>query len=82
MHYWCVVKKVPWLLVTKQRIEANLDHIQALLVMSSLGNIHEVLQLIGQGAALSIFVSKLADKLLPFFKILRKNKTFGWTDES
>ena len=28
------------------------------------------------------FVSKLADKCLAFFKILRKNKAFEWTNES
>ena len=28
------------------------------------------------------FVSKSLDKCLSFFKILRKNKTFEWTDES
>ncbi|GFY95558.1 hypothetical protein Acr_10g0009430 [Actinidia rufa] len=62
-------------LVTKQGIEANLDQIQALLTMSSPRNIYEVQQLIGRVAVLNKFVSKSADKCLPFFKILRKNET-------
>ena len=32
-------------------------------------------------ANLNIFVSKSADKYFLFFNILRKNKTFKWTDE-
>ena len=58
------------------------DQIQSLLMMSSPRNIHEVQQLTGRVATLNRFVSKSADKCLPFFKILRKNKTFKWTDES
>ena len=50
--------------------------------MSSSRNIHEVWQLIGRITALNRFVSKSADKGLLFFKILRKNKAFEWTDES
>ena len=32
--------------------------------------------------ALNRFVSKLVNKCLPVFKILRKNKAFEWLDES
>ncbi|GFZ06817.1 hypothetical protein Acr_18g0009870 [Actinidia rufa] len=69
-------------LVTKRGIEVNPDQIQALLSMSSPRNIREVQQLTGQVAALNRFVSKSADKCLPFFKILRKNQAFQWNDES
>lgn len=69
-------------LVTKRGIKANLDQIQALLVMSSLRNIHEVQQLTGRVAALNRFVSNLANKCLLFFKILRKNQIFQWNEES
>ena len=50
--------------------------------MSSPRNIHKVQQLASQVAALNRFVFKLADKCLPFFKILRKNKAFEWMNES
>ena len=69
-------------LMTKRGIEANPDQIQALLAMSLPRNIHEVQQLTGQIAALNRFVSKSANKYLPFFKILWKNNSFEWTDES
>ena len=69
-------------LVTKCGIEANPNQIQALLAISSPKNIHEVQQLTRWVATLNRFVSKSADKCLPFFKILRKNRAFEWTEES
>ncbi|GFY85492.1 hypothetical protein Acr_04g0002300 [Actinidia rufa] len=44
--------------------------------------IREVQQLTGRVATLNRFVSKSADKCLPFFKILRKSQTFQWNEES
>ncbi|XP_057461085.1 uncharacterized protein LOC130751495 [Actinidia eriantha] len=69
-------------LVTKRGIEANSDQIQALITMNSPKNIREVQQLTRRVAALNRFISKLADKCLPFFRILRKNQTFQWDEES
>ncbi|GFY90929.1 hypothetical protein Acr_07g0011250 [Actinidia rufa] len=73
-------KKFLGFLVTKRGIEANPSQIQALLTMSS--NIHEVQQLTRRVATLNRFVSRSADKCLPFFKIMRKNETFQWNMES
>ena len=69
-------------LVTKQGIKANPNQIQDLLAMSSPKHIHEVQQLTGRVAALNRFILKSIDKCLLFFKILRKNKAFEWTNES
>ncbi|GFS37212.1 hypothetical protein Acr_00g0050680 [Actinidia rufa] len=69
-------------LVTKRGIEVNPDQIQALIAMRSPRNIREVQQLTGRVTALNRFVSKSADKCLPFFKILRKNQAFQWSEES
>ncbi|GFZ01032.1 hypothetical protein Acr_14g0006670 [Actinidia rufa] len=66
----------------RRGIEVNPDQIQALIAMKSPRNIREVQQLTGRVAALNRFVSKSADKCLPFFKILRKNQTFQWSEES
>ncbi|KAL0410834.1 UNVERIFIED_CONTAM: hypothetical protein Slati_3673100 [Sesamum latifolium] len=44
-------------------------------------NINEVQRLIGRITALSQFISKSAEKGLPFFKTLRKFKNFEWTEE-
>ena len=59
-----------------------MDQIHAMLFMSSPKNLHEVQQLTGRVAALNRFISKLAHKWLSFFKILRKNQTFQWNEES
>ncbi|GAB2280337.1 hypothetical protein Dimus_039401 [Dionaea muscipula] len=44
-------------------------------------NVREVQQLTGKMVALNRFLSKLGDKGLPFFKILRNTKKFDWTEE-
>ncbi|KAL2237799.1 UNVERIFIED_CONTAM: Ribonuclease HI [Sesamum indicum] len=44
-------------------------------------SIKEVQKLTGKIASLSRFISRSADRSLPFFKILRKAKNFTWTVE-
>ncbi|KAL0386712.1 UNVERIFIED_CONTAM: hypothetical protein Slati_4551400 [Sesamum latifolium] len=68
-------------LVPKPGIEANPDKMKAILDMGPPTNINEVQRLIGRIAALSRFISKSAEKGLPFFKTLRKVKNFEWTEE-
>jgi ribonuclease HI len=36
----------------------------------------------GSLAALSRFISRLAERALPFFKLLRKSGPFSWTEEA
>ena len=52
-------------MVSQRGIEANPDKIQA-------RNVKEVQSLTRQIVALNRFVSKAADKCLPFFKVLKK----------
>ena len=66
-------------IVSQRGIEANPDKIQAILDMEPPKNIKEVQSLTGRVATLNRFVSKVIDKCLPFFKILRK--AFEWMDE-
>ncbi|KAL0433794.1 UNVERIFIED_CONTAM: Retrovirus-related Pol polyprotein from transposon [Sesamum latifolium] len=68
-------------MVTQRGIEANPDKIKAVLDMGHPTNINEVQRLTGRIAALSRFISKSAEKGLPFFKTLRKVKNFEWTKE-
>ncbi|KAL0458423.1 UNVERIFIED_CONTAM: hypothetical protein Slati_0469500 [Sesamum latifolium] len=68
-------------MVTRRGIEANPDKIKAILDMGPPTNINEVQRLTGRIAALSQFISKSAEKGLPFFKTLRKVKNFEWTKE-
>ena len=66
-------------MVSQRGIEANPDKIQAILNMEPPKNIKEVQSLTGLVTALNKFVSKVTDKCLPFFKVLRK--AFEWTDK-
>ncbi|KAL0444453.1 UNVERIFIED_CONTAM: hypothetical protein Slati_2168000 [Sesamum latifolium] len=68
-------------LVTQRGIEANPDKITAIRKMKEPQTIKEVQQLAGRIAALNRFISRAADRGLPFFKILQNTKNFLWTDE-
>ncbi|KAL0434319.1 UNVERIFIED_CONTAM: Ribonuclease HI [Sesamum latifolium] len=65
-------------MVTQRGIEANPLKIKSILDMKALTCINEVQRLTGRIAAPNRFISKSAEKSLPFFKILRKAKTFEW----
>ncbi|XP_073133578.1 uncharacterized protein [Henckelia pumila] len=69
-------------MVTRRGIESNPEKVQAIISMSSPKNIQEVQRLTGRITALARFISRSADKSLPFFKALRKTKDFEWSDES
>jgi len=68
-------------LVTKRGIETNPENIQALKDMRHPSCKREVQQLTGRIASLSRFISRSAEKCLPFFKILRQSKGFEWSDD-
>ncbi|KAL0430442.1 UNVERIFIED_CONTAM: hypothetical protein Sradi_0670200 [Sesamum radiatum] len=63
-------------MVTQRGIEANPLNIKAIIDMKAPTCINEVQRLTGKIAALSRFISKSAEKSLPFFKTLRNAKTF------
>ncbi|KAL0434704.1 UNVERIFIED_CONTAM: hypothetical protein Sradi_0178300 [Sesamum radiatum] len=65
-------------MITQRGIEANPSKIKAILDMKAPSNVKEVQQLTGRIAALSRFISKSAEKSLPFFKVLRKIRNFEW----
>jgi dsDNA-binding SOS-regulon protein len=69
-------------LVSHRGIEANPEKIQAIERMQPPTHIKEVQKLTGSMAALSRFISRLGERTLPFFKLLRKNNPFEWTDEA
>jgi hypothetical protein len=69
-------------LVTQQGIEANLDQITAILNLKPPKTVQEVQRLIGMTAALNRFISRSAEKCLPFFDLIKKGKNFHWGDQS
>ena len=46
------------------------------------GRIKDVQKLTGSLAALSRFISRLAERALSFFKLLRRSGPFSWTEEA
>ncbi|XP_071905664.1 uncharacterized protein [Coffea arabica] len=68
-------------LVSHRGIEANPDKVKAIQDMSPPRNVREVQRLNGRLAALNRFLSQLAEKALPFFKVLKKADQFAWTEE-
>jgi hypothetical protein len=68
-------------LVLYRGIEANPEKIKAIEVMRPPSRIKDVQKLTGSLAALSRFISRLAERALPFFKLLWKFGPFSWTEE-
>jgi hypothetical protein len=73
--------KVLGCLVSMKGIEANPDKINAIIHMKHPGSRKEVQTLTGKIAALNRFVAKIAERSLPFFKVLRGSDTFEWRPE-
>ena len=68
-------------MVTHRGIEVNPDQINAINNLHPSRNLKEVQKLTGMTAALNRFISRLADRCRPFFKLLNKWKGFEWTEE-
>jgi hypothetical protein len=69
-------------LVSHRGIEPNPEKIKAIETMRPPARIKDVHKLTGSLAALSRFISRLAERTLPFFKLLRKSGPFPWTEEA
>jgi hypothetical protein len=69
-------------LVLYRGIEANLEKIKAIEAIRPPARIKDVQKLTGSLATLSCFISWLAERVLPFFKLLRKSGSFSWTEEA
>ena len=63
--------EIPWLYASFRRIKANPKKVKAILEMSLPKLTKEVLRLTERIGALNCFISKLANKCLPFFKLCR-----------
>lgn len=65
-------------MVTERGIEVNPDQVVAIQNMKSPRNVKEVQTLTKRIAALSRFVSRVAEISYPFFKVLRRGDKFEW----
>jgi hypothetical protein len=69
-------------MVSYRGIEANLEKIRTIEAMRLPARIKDVQKLTGCLAALSQFISRLAEWALPFFKLLLKSGPFVWTKDA
>jgi ferredoxin len=68
-------------MVSKRGIQENPQKIEALRMIQPPSNRKEVQRLTGRIASLNRFISKAAERSLPFFKVLRANSVFQWGAE-
>ena len=66
-------------MVSQRGIEVNPEKVRVILELEPLRTVKAVQSLNGKVVALNRFVSKVTDKCLPFFQVLKKS--FEWTDE-
>jgi hypothetical protein len=69
-------------IVSHRGMEANLEKIEAIMRMEPLRSQKKVQKLIGCMAALSHFISRLGERGMPFYKLLKKVDRFKWTLEA
>jgi hypothetical protein len=69
-------------MVSHRGIEANLTKVDTIRRMNRPTRKKDVMKLTGMMAALGRFISKLGEKGLPFFKLLKKFDKFKWTDKA
>ena len=72
-------RKLLGFMVSQQGIEENPNKVKAIIEVKSPKTMKEVQSLTGKVVALNRFVSRVTDKCMPFFKVLKK--AFQWNDE-
>jgi hypothetical protein len=76
------VGKLLGFLISHRGIEANPDKVRVMEAMRPPARLKDVQRLMGSLAALSHFISRLAERALPFFKLMRGSGPFTWTEEA
>ena len=69
-------------LVSARGIEANPEKIRDLLQMPKPTKLCEVQGIAGRVAALSRFISRMGEKALPFYQVMKKANKFEWTNKA
>jgi hypothetical protein len=69
-------------IVSQRGIEANPEKVAALERMGPIRDLKGVQRVLGCLAALSRFISRLGEKGLPLYRLLKKHERFSWTAEA
>jgi hypothetical protein len=67
--------------VSYDDIRPNPTKVKTVLDMQPPKNVKDIQKLTGCMATLSCFISRLGEKGLPFFKLLKASKKFFWSKE-
>ena len=67
-------------LVSNRGIEANPEKIKAITSLAKPVCINDVQWLAGRVAALSRFISRLGEKAMPLYQMMKKEDDFVWSD--
>ena len=67
-------------IISNRGIEANPAKIRALSQLAIAIDLKQIQKLTGCVAALSCFISRLGEKALPLYRLLRRTDHFEWTD--
>jgi hypothetical protein len=69
-------------IVFERGIKANPKKIMAITRMGPIHNVKGVQRLTGCLAALSRFISRLGERAMPLYKLLKKSDAFVWIEEA
>jgi hypothetical protein len=69
-------------IVSHHEIEVNPEKIKAILDISWPNDLKDVHRLTGCMAVVSRFTSRLGEKALPLYKLMKKSDEFIWTDKA
>jgi hypothetical protein len=75
-------RKLLGFIVSYRGIETNPEKIEAIMRMEPPRSQKKVQRLTGCMAALSRFISRLGERWMPFYKLLKKVDKFQWTTEA
>ena len=69
-------------IISQRGIEANPKKVSAITKMGPIRDIKGVQKVMGCLAVLSRFISRLGEKALPLYRLLKKVERFAWTIEA
>ena len=69
-------------IVSQRGIEPNPEKVSAITRMGPIRDLKGVQRVMGCLASLSRFISRLGEKGLPLYRLLRKSERFSWTPEA
>jgi hypothetical protein len=75
-------RKLLGFIISDRGIEANLEKLTAITDMEAPVTVKDVQELTRCMSALNKFISKLGERGLPFFKLLKQQDKFQWTKEA